>query len=201
MDQQHRDLSRLIGLEHADIGLIKNRGRQGKARQGEGPAIGRDLVGQGVGRAEVPGERESLPGDRRPCRPGAGRGTRERRPAHWPSCGPSQASRSGRSRAVALKAASRGRKRSEAETLGLVRPTARSAPSPGRMVLTPCSLGFRSSRVGSTRRPKSSGFQTKPRWAIGTAWAPAGVFTVRCDRASTLPYSWAARRQSRKPSL
>ena len=46
-----------------DVGLVKDRGRQGKARQCERPAIGRDLVGQGVGRAEVRGQREGLPGD------------------------------------------------------------------------------------------------------------------------------------------
>ena len=38
-------------------------GRQGKARQGEGPSIGRDLVGQSMGRSEVRGNREILPGD------------------------------------------------------------------------------------------------------------------------------------------
>ena len=52
---------------------------------------------------------------------------------------------------MALKAASRGRNRSDAERLGFGRFTAMSAPRPGRCVLTPCSLGLRPRRVGSAR--------------------------------------------------
>ena len=75
--------------------------------------------------------------------------------------------------------------------LGFGRFTATSAPRPGRSVPTPCWLGFRPSRVGSARGPKSSACQTKPWCAIGTVWEPAGVFTSRCERASIRPNSCA----------